>query len=172
MDHQVTLLDDIAHRSQAQTEMFRRIVHRQPFNLFHVWTSSHHTTSLRKTVNGYAPNIFFALSCILGLIPPVSMLMFLLDAGNNGEKRREKMTKETYRIVAMAMGGWKWGYPRGQRQGIVHYVEGTLKDGRKVWKSNGSVCDGLTAANEEHYKKYFPEAFSEPEGSIHNEEIN
>ena len=78
---------------------------------------------------------------------------------------------ETFRCVARSMGAWLWGYPRGHRIGIVKYVPGELKSGKKVWKSDGSVCRGLTARNIDYYRQRYPDAFDNPGGSLHNKEI-
>lgn len=78
---------------------------------------------------------------------------------------------KTYRRVNMALGGWRWGYPRGHRYGVVEYVVGYLRDGTRVWKSSGFVCSGLTARNIDHYSDMYPVAFSHALGSIHNQQI-
>ena len=72
-------------------------------------------------------------------------------------------TKITYREgdtvfarVAHQMGGWKWGYPRGQRRAIVRYVARPGADGTLRWYSDGEVCSGLTAANVEYYTEHYP----------------
>lgn len=72
----------------------------------------------------------------------------------------------TYRRVSHCMGGWKWGYPRGQRNAIVRYV---VRDGR--WRSSAEVCDGITASNEAAMRREYPQAFENPVGSIHNKAV-
>jgi len=70
--------------------------------------------------------------------------------------------------INMRMGGWLWGYPRGHRIGVVDYCAAKRKDGLWVWRSQGSVCDGLTAANTADYCKAHKDAFCRPIGSLHN----
>ena len=76
-----------------------------------------------------------------------------------------------YRRVSMSMGGWKWGYPRGKRIGIIEYKARITKDGRILWTSGGFVCQGLTASNTAYYERTYPEAFFYNCGSIHNKEV-
>jgi len=64
------------------------------------------------------------------------------------------------------MGGWKWGYPKGQRIAIAAYE---AVDGR--WKSLGYITEGLTASNIDHYRRFCPDAFSNPIGSLHNKPV-
>lgn len=73
-----------------------------------------------------------------------------------------------HRIVAHRMGGWRWGYPRGERRAIVGYWPGYLADGRLVWRSGSQVCSGLTACNEAYMQSVAPDAFAAPCGSIHH----
>ncbi len=78
----------------------------------------------------------------------------------------------TYRRVTHCMGSWKWGYPKGERHAIVEYKAHKCKNGNWVWKSQGEVCDGITAGNEDYYRRSFPVAFLHTVGSIHNESID
>jgi len=74
-------------------------------------------------------------------------------------------------MTTMAMGGWKWGYPKGHRYGITVYKPHKCKNGKWVWKSGAQLCDGLTAANEPFYKHLYPEAF-ENYGGCHNKPLS
>lgn len=75
--------------------------------------------------------------------------------------------KSTYRRMALKMGAWKWGYPRGERIGITRYVQRKDLKGVLRWWSDELVCDGLTAANEALFIKSYPDAFSHIPGSLH-----
>ena len=74
-------------------------------------------------------------------------------------------------MVTMAMGGWKWGYPKGHRYGISVYAPFKCKNGKWVWKFSRRVCNGLTAGNESTYKTIYPEAF-ENMGTFHNKPLS
>ena len=80
-----------------------------------------------------------------------------------------KAGDKTYRRVSHQMGGWKWGYPRGQRNAIVRNEARPDAHGQLRWYSEREVCDGITAATEEYLSECFPEAFSSSVGSIHRQ---
>lgn len=81
------------------------------------------------------------------------------------ETREDYMTTETrsehisagdtaYAYRTMAMGGWRWGWPRGHRTGITLYEARPDAAGVLRWYSAGLVCDGLTAANHEQWTRF------------------
>jgi hypothetical protein len=86
---------------------------------------------------------------------------------NESESIHEGTT--THRLVAMAMGAWKWGYPRGQRQNITRYEARPDKAGVLRWYAAASrlAGGGLTASSEASMRAAYPEAFRFPAGSIH-----
>lgn len=75
----------------------------------------------------------------------------------------------TYRRVAMAMGAWKWGYPRGERRNVTRYEARPDKAGVLRWYAVETrlAGGGITAHSEGYVVIAYPAAYDFAPGSIH-----